>query len=155
MRAWRVAKASRASDLSGQGAAIQGGRWNDKDVPVVYLGLSPAICCLETFVHASGRPLFPMKITVFELPDDDGLYLRPAPQDLPQGWNSLPADRPSMDFGSRWLKAGEQLGLIVPSAVLPLEWNILLNPRHPAIARVRVEDSFDFLYDERMFQTRA
>lgn len=154
MRAWRVAKASRATDLSGQGAAIQGGRWNDKDVPVVYLGLSPAICCLETFVHASGRPLFPMKITAFELPEDEGLYLRPDPQELPPGWNSLPADRPSMDFGTRWLKAGEQLGLIVPSAVLPLEWNILLNPRHPAMAQVRVEDSFDFLYDERMFQLR-
>lgn len=155
MRAWRVAKAARAGDLSGQGAAILGGRWNHRDVPVVYLGLTPAICCLETFVHASGRPTFPMKITAFRLPEGDDLYLKPDPRDLPEGWNSLPADRPSRDYGTRWLRAGEQLGLIVPSAVLPLEWNLLLNPRHPAMSRVRVEDSYDFMYDERMFQTRA
>lgn len=55
MQAWRVAKAKRATDLSGRGAAIEGGRWNDMDVPAVYMGLSPAICALET-VRASQRP---------------------------------------------------------------------------------------------------
>ena len=54
MRAWRIAKAKRATDLSGMGAAIEGGRWNDQDVPAVYMGLTRAIFCLETFVHAGG-----------------------------------------------------------------------------------------------------
>jgi hypothetical protein len=70
MRAWLIAKAKRATDLSGKGAAIEGGRWNDQDIPAVYMGLTPGICCLETFVHACGEPTMPMKITSFELPDD-------------------------------------------------------------------------------------
>ena len=37
MRAWRVAKAKRATDLSGRGAAIEGGRWNE---PVSYTHLT-------------------------------------------------------------------------------------------------------------------
>jgi len=72
MRAWRISKAKRAADLSGLGAAIEGGRWNEAEAAAVYLGLSPAICCLETFVHQTQRPVIPMKITEFELPEDAG-----------------------------------------------------------------------------------
>ncbi|TBU88853.1 RES family NAD+ phosphorylase [Stutzerimonas kirkiae] len=155
MRAWRIAKAARAADLSGKGAAIEGGRWNDAEVPAVYLGLSPAICCLETFVHQTRRPLIPMKISLFELPDAPSLYLEPEPGSLPDGWASLPADRPSMAFGTHWLEQCGQLGLILPSAVLRLERNIMLNPRHPAMADVRLVEILDFAYDERLFIARA
>ena len=154
MRAWRVAKAKRADDLSGTGAAIEGGRWNEKDVPAVYMGLTPGICTLETFVHTSGRPTVALKITEFELPDDPQLYWRPEAQELPEGWASTPADRPSMGFGTRWLRSRSHLGLIVPSVVLPLEENIVINPVHPAIGKVRVVAIYDFSYDERMFSRR-
>ncbi|AHG62506.1 RES family NAD+ phosphorylase [Advenella mimigardefordensis] len=155
MQAWRVAKAKRATDLSGHGAAIEGGRWNDIDVPAVYMGMSPAICALETFVHTSARPNTPLKITCFELPNDPSLYLEVKSQMLPIGWASMPADRASMSFGTKWLKCGSQLGLIVPSVVLPLERNIVLNPLHPAIASVQVLKVYDFAYDERMFYQRG
>lgn len=154
MKAWRITKAKRAGDLSGIGAALDGGRWNEVDVPAVYMGLSPAICCLETFVHATGVPQFPLKITGFVLPDDDALYFEPEPATLPLGWASVPSDRPSMSFGTHWLKSQTHLGLIVPSAVLPLERNVVLNPAHPAMAEVRVDVQFDFMYDERMFAVR-
>lgn len=154
MKAWRIAKAKRAADLSGMGAAIEGGRWNDAEVPAVYLGLSPAICCLETFVHQARRPVFPMKITELELPDDPALYLEPDVKSLPTGWSSLPADRPSMAFGTAWLRSGSHLGLIVPSAVMPLERNIVLNPLHPAMLNVTISRILDFTYDERLFVLR-
>ncbi|MBN6774255.1 RES family NAD+ phosphorylase [Pseudomonas granadensis] len=152
MRAWRISKAKRAKDLSGKGAAIEGGRWNDQDVPAVYRGLTPAICCLETFVHAVGEPTMPMKITCSELPDDLSLYLDPDPRKLPDGWASQPADRPSMDFDPAWLKANSHLGLIIPSAVLAFERNIAINPNHPALSQIRVIDVFDFIYDALMFK---
>ena len=152
MRAWRIAKAKRATDLSGIGAAIEGGRWNDQDVPAVYMGLTPAICCLETFVHADGEPTFPMKITCFELPDDKSLFLEVHPASLPAGWASLPADRPSSEFGTAWLKSNTHLGLIVPSAVLALERNIVINPFHPAVGLISIVEMYDFIYDPRMFQ---
>jgi RES domain-containing protein len=155
MRAWRIAKDKRVRDLSGHGAAIEGGRWNEAELPAVYLGLSPAICCLETFVHQNGLPFIPMKIAILQLPDDPSLYFEPALNALPQGWSSLPADRASMDFGASWLRRGEQLGLILPSAVLPLERNVMLNPKHPAMAEVEILDVLDFRYDERMFSLRS
>lgn len=155
MRAWRIAKANRARDLSGKGAAIEGGRWNDIEVPAVYMGLSPGICCLETFVHQTSRPVILMKITEFMLPDDPDLFFEPSIEQLPPDWNVMPADRPSMSYGTNWIQSASHLGLIVPSAVLPLERNIVLNPTHPAMARVRVVEVFDFNYDERMFRIRS
>lgn len=155
MKAWRISKTKRASDLSGQGAAIDGGRWNNVDVPAVYMGLSPAICCLETFVHTNSYPLVPLTITQFILPDDPQLYLEPGSTELPEGWNTIPADTPSMSFGTQWLRQKQYLGLIVPSAVLPLERNIVVNPNHPAIADVFIDDQFKFMYDERMFNARS
>jgi RES domain-containing protein len=152
MRGWRIAKAKRATDLSGKGAAIEGGRWNDQDVPAVYMGMTPAICCLETFVHAAGEPTVPLKITCFELPADTSLYLQVDATGLPEGWASLPADRPSMAFGTAWLKSNSHLGLIIPSAILPLERNIVINPSHPAVSQIQVVEMYDFMYDPRMFQ---
>ena len=155
MLGWRITKAKRAADLSGMGAAIEGGRWNEMDVPAVYMGLSPAICALETFVHTASYPRVPLKITRFILPDDDTLYLEPNPADLSKGWSMLPADRPSMSYGTKWLQGKTHLGLIVPSAVLPLERNMVINPAHPAISQVRMDAMFDFIYDERMFMARS
>jgi len=151
MLAWRIAKANRAKDLSGKGAALEGGRWNDIDVPAVYMGLTPAICSLETFVHTSGVPVLPMTITRFVLPDDEGLYFQPDPAHLPTGWDAIPADRPSMAYGTQWLTQARHLGLIVPSAILKLESILVINPAHPASGQVRVDAQFDFHYDKRMF----
>jgi RES domain-containing protein len=92
-----------------------------------------------------------MKITCFELPDDPALFLQPDPTTLPEGWASLPADRPSMDFGTAWLRTNSHLGLIIPSAVLVLERNVVINPNHPAVNEIKVVEVYDFMYDPRMF----
>ena len=67
----------------------------------------------------------------------------------------LPADRPSMDYSTRWLNQERQMGLIIPSAILPLEPNLLVNPRHPSVSAIQVVDVFDFGYDPRMSNSRS
>lgn len=42
------------------------------------------------------------------------------------------------------------LALIVPSRVIPLERNVLLNPRHPAMAEVTVALTEPFVFDDRL-----
>ena len=37
----------------------------------------------------------------------------------------------------------------VPSRVIPLELNVLLNPRHPAMAEVNVALTQPFVFDDR------
>ncbi|MGL4858623.1 MAG: RES family NAD+ phosphorylase [Enterobacteriaceae bacterium] len=131
------------------------GRWNHIDVPALYFGLTPAICALETFVHATTLPDYPLKIVQVQLPQLLDLYYHPDPLLLPAGWDSKPADRSSMDYGTQWLRGGTHFGLIIPSAILPLENNIVVNPRHPAAKRIRILEVLDFSYDPRMFSQRS
>jgi len=40
--------------------------------------------------------------------------------------------------------------LVVPSAVITIEHNVLLNPRHPELRRVRIVDDAPFSFDTRL-----
>ena len=51
IRAWRLSKARYAGDLTGQGAARDGQRWNQSGQRAVYLGMTPEITVLEVLVH--------------------------------------------------------------------------------------------------------
>jgi RES domain-containing protein len=138
MQAWRICKQRDTHDLSGSGAARFGGRWNRADQPAVYLALSAAGCALDTLIQSAGLPQPGFQLVHLQLPDDPALYWQPALSHLPPGWDVIPADRASMDFGGAWLGRREQLGLIVPSAAITHTRNLLLNPAHPAMAQVKV-----------------
>jgi RES domain-containing protein len=53
-------------------------------------------------------------------------------------------------YGDAWLRSAQSLGLFVPSRVIPLERNILLNPRHPAMTQVTVTLTEPFVFDDRL-----
>lgn len=146
MQAWRIGKADGISDLSGAGAALFGGRWNRPDQPALYMGLSPAGCALDPVILAGHVQHLPFKLMHLQLPCDPALYEEPALEALPLGWDSLPPDRPSMDFGGNWLARNQRLGLILPSAAMDGTRSLLINPRHPACSQIRVLQISDFIY---------
>ena len=146
MLAFRIASPGEVSDLTGHSAALHGGRWNLPDQPALYLGLSPAGCALEATVIAGHLPHLPLKLLQLRLPADPALYLQPRLTELPEGWNALPADRPSMAFGSDWLRRGEQLGLILPSLAIDQTRCLMINPQHPASLQIEVLHITDFAF---------
>ncbi len=58
--------------------------------------------------------------------------------DLPRDWNELPDHPACLARGDAWAAAARTLLLRVPSAMVPEEHSILLNPRHPDAARIAV-----------------
>lgn len=154
MEAWRIARAPYAEDLTGQDAALFGGRWNHMDHRALYFGLNPALCALEALIQCHDMPHLGLKLVRVELPDRPELYLEPSSGELPYGWDTRPADSASMSFGTAWLRANHQLGLILPSSVLPQAHKIMLNPAHFAMHEVRVTDISDFPYGRRTTATR-
>lgn len=146
MRAWRIGKACDVTDLTGVGAALYGGRWNHPDHPALYLGLNAAGCALDTVILAGHVPCLPLKLIELQLPDNPALYHEPTRQQLPTGWNALPADKASMDFGTDWLERIEHLGLILPSATTDQTRCLMINPKHPAMDQIKVLQSSDFIY---------
>jgi RES domain-containing protein len=56
----------------------------------------------------------------------------------------------AMSIGSAWLERRSSVALRVPSVVVPMESNVLLNPRHPEMARVRISSNEAFRFDSRL-----
>jgi hypothetical protein len=50
----------------------------------------------------------------------------------------------------RWLKANDSLVLLVPSAIVPEERNVLLNPLHPAFSEFQTGDVMPLHFDNRL-----
>ncbi|MBX8493710.1 RES family NAD+ phosphorylase [Pseudomonas cichorii] len=153
MHAWRITTAPFATDLSGQGAALFGGRWNHPEHKALYFGMTAAICALEAVIHCTEVPRIALKLVRVKLPDEPQLYCEPDLQELGEAWASNPADIQSMDFGTAWLRRGQQLGLIVPSSALPQARNIMLNPLHPAAQRIEIMEVTDFTLNHRLIST--
>jgi RES domain-containing protein len=129
---WRIATDTptyEADDLSGVGAKSTGGRWNAAGVAVVYTSQTRALACLETVVHlnAGGLPLNRYLVEV-TIPDDVWTSARMTPSaSLPVGWNAEPAGRASIEFGMN-SRSGTSALLVVPSVIVPEEFNVLINP---------------------------
>jgi RES domain-containing protein len=71
---------------------------------------------------------------------------------LPRRWRRFPAPASLQAFGDAWLEAGETAVLAVPSAVIPIEKNYLLNPAHPEMKSIKVGPPQRFRFDLRLQQ---
>ena len=152
---WRIAKHTvqyAASDMSGGGAKATGGRWNSKGVPVVYASTSIALATLETLAHLGDniaiRNAFLLQIdvpaTVWKLRE----IIQPA--DLDPTWVAEPSGSTTVSFGDNWLGGASAPLLMVPSVIVPEEYNVLINPMHPWAKRLQVRIVRQFVYDPRL-----
>jgi len=66
------------------------------------------------------------------------------------GWDALPAGLVSLDWGTEWLHSRKSLLAEVPSIVVPEEFNILINPRHPDAGNLTPKKIRRWNYDTRL-----
>jgi RES domain-containing protein len=69
---------------------------------------------------------------------------------LPVGWDAEPAGRTSIEFGMNWLRSGSSALLLVPSVIVPEEFNVLINPQYPGSAEITAAKVRKWLYDPRL-----
>lgn len=151
MKLYRLSKTAYAGDLSGLGAMKFGGRWNSSGNPMVYTSESRALCMLELLVHLGRNELPPeMAFTILDIPD---LRLNEClkPDVLPAGWNQYPFHHSSRRLGDTFLQQRKYLMLQVPSALVPEEYNFLINPLHPSFSEIRISRIQAFQFNERFF----
>ncbi len=128
MRVYRLAL-TQYCDTSGEGAKIYGGRWNLPGTPAIYAGSSVSASLLERLtidpeLLSTERYI---RYSVMEITVPDQLIFIPKMEELPSGWNQIPAVRASMEFGNSLLKSGA-LCFAVPSVVDPSSLNYVINP---------------------------
>lgn len=136
MKVWRLAKAAYTAP-NGEGAKKYGGRWNPPGMAVVYTSESLALAALEAFVHADSD-LLPDDLVILSAEVPDTLTIQTvAPKELPNNWKTLPAPLALQKIGVGWVHENRSVGMRVPSAVIPHEWNVLLNPAHPDFPKIK------------------
>lgn len=150
MIVWRICRAA-YKKLDGEGARVNGGRWNSEGVAVIYTSTSVSLAALELLVHV--EPLsIPADLIAMEIqiPDSPGMSAFAEVKRLPADWRAYPAPEWQADLGDTWVADGTFLLLGVPSAVVPEEYNVLINPAHPAMGDVRVLSVRPFRFDDRL-----
>lgn len=143
----RLARTTATEAFSGEGGLHYALRWNSMGTRLAYASTSVALACLETLVHmqmlarSEERWLF-----TIDIPDRYVEELR----QLPKDWNAEPAVAASREVGDHWIASGRSVALLVPSVVVPVEENALINPRHPRFRIDWVKGPRRFRYDPRL-----
>ncbi|WP_293880592.1 RES family NAD+ phosphorylase [Sphingomonas sp.] len=152
---WRIGTDTHgysASDLSGTGARLSGGRWNDIGIGVVYTSCTRSLACLETVVHLGAEEL-PLNRYLIEIAVPDDIWATAEHLDhltAPVGWDAHPAGIESTNFGSAWTISQRTVLLFVPSTIVLEESNVLINPAHPDAARITAKKMRKWIYDHRL-----
>ena len=150
--AWRILKARHAaSAFDGEGARVEGGRWNSPGTPVVYTSQSAALAALEMLVHL-GRGSILVAYVLIPCTFDDALVSQLDRRRLPKNWRSYPAPPELQLIGDKWVKSGASAVLEVPSAVIETDSNYLLNPHQRDFQTIRVMDPQPFEFDLRLLK---
>ena len=152
MRFWRICRRRyAAAAASGEGARLFGGRWNSRGIRVVYASTSLALAAVETFVHLEPN-LQPRDLVSIDGEIPAALPVaRLEPAALPKHWHAA-RDESLQHFGDTWIAEGREVALLVPSAAIRGEWNVLLNPTHGDFARVTWHAPEPFAFDVRMYR---
>lgn len=152
MLLYRLGRRRYARSLTGGGAALYPGRWNSEHMPMIYCGGSRSLCAMEVLVHIDReRPPRDIVVSTIVVPDDAPM-VAPGGRQLPRGWEAERYSTHVQEFGDRFIREKKHLVLRVPSAVVPNEFNYLLNPLHPDIKRVKVLSVVSFKFDGRLFK---
>jgi RES domain-containing protein len=149
MIVYRLAKGKNRRDLSGKGAEIYGGRWNSKGTAILYTSQSRALAFAEVSMHIP-LGIIPKDyfLVSIQVPDKASL-LKLTEEDMPADWRSNPHSHSTQKIGDEFVASAKYLVLRVPSAVVPGEFNYLVNPAHTLMTEVRVNKIEPFEFDSR------
>jgi RES domain-containing protein len=117
---------------------------------MVYAASTLSLAALECLVHfsPSALPVDYVSLAI-DVPDDVAIEEWTAAK-LPKSWAETPGPASLQALGARWVREARTAVLLVPSAVIPGERNVLVNPRHADAARIRARKPLPFGFDPRL-----
>ncbi len=142
--------------LKGIGAAkTEGFRWNSLNTCLVCTSESRALATLEIAVHLDVSEDVPTDRYYVEIDIPDSVEIMELRQeDLPEGWDAKPPLLESQYIGDDFVSQKNAAVLKVPSSIVPLAYNYLINPEHPDAAKVSVVSKIPLVFDHRIKQAK-
>jgi RES domain-containing protein len=152
MQVFRLSKSKFASELSGEGSRLFGGRWNSRGIEIIYTAETRALALAEMLVHLSLKKFTSRthSLLVITLPDTISVDHIDVSK-LPEDWNKFPSSPDLALIGDNWAKSSSSLALKVPAAAVLGEYNYLINPNHPEFRDIKCHIE-KFPYDEMIFK---
>ncbi len=138
--------------LTGIGASVSKGyRWNSFNTKLVYTAESRALATLEVSVHLDLSEDLPTDRYYVEIEIPDELIIQEVKiEDLPEDWDSKPPAMTTQTIGDDFVFQNESAVLKVPSSIVPLEYNYLINPNHPDAKKIKVIGKTSMNFDQRL-----
>ena len=148
---YRICKTKYATTaFDGEGAFRFGGRWHSRGTRVVYAANNLALAALEMLVHLNDDEMLLKYSFVAATVAPDLILQIEQFRTLPPDWSASPAPLAAQQIGDDWVRAGASVALEVPTSIVPLEKNYLLNPAHQDWNKINLGEPQTFAFDERL-----
>lgn len=135
-----------ATAFSGAGARLYGGRWNSVGTSIVYTSSTIALALLEWRAHLGQWP--PPPVLLIEITFHPALIW--SPPRLPRNWMRTPSPSTNAAIGENWIQSAKSAVLKLPSAIVPEEYNYLVNPAHPDFPKIKIAKPRPVKIDPRL-----
>lgn len=134
-------------------ASGNSGRWNLDGEGVLYTSSSPALAMAEIMAHRLGQGFLTAgyDLITFTIPDRLP-YKEINRTQLPEDWRLFSSYTISQPLGSVWFHRKKTLLLRVPSAVVPSDFNVVVNATHPDYELLLETKREAFPFDERFIR---
>lgn len=140
--------------LTGIGASMtEGYRWNSLNTKIIYTADSRALATLEVSVHLDLSEDLPTDRFYVEIEIPDEITIQEVHiKDLPSEWNSKPPTLITQTIGDDFVYYNDAAVLKVPSAIVPEEFNYLINPNHEDASKIKIVSTKNMIFDSRIKQ---
>jgi RES domain-containing protein len=150
MLVYRLTRRKYQRSLDGVGAAKASGRWNSKGTNVLYTAESRALALCEVCVHLSLHKLPPDYVMIEIELSNDLAVTDVNMEDLPEDWHCYPPNELTQGRGDAFIESDQFDLLRVPSAIVPGDFNLLINPERCS-GKIKIIELSDFPL--RLFRT--
>lgn len=148
MEVYRITHTKWADKLVGSGYPA---RWNSSGLFVIYAAENISLACLENLVHRNGFGLdADFSLMTITIPDEIPIVeLKSAI--LPDNWNENDENAHLIcrKYGDAWVRSQKSAVLIVPSAIIENEKNIIINTNHFDFSKIKITKIQPFSFDKR------
>lgn len=135
--------------LSGIGAEKVGGRWNEVGTRAVYCSENISLALLEYYVHSENIATLPKEILVAKIQIPDEFVIQEL-DELPERWNQYPYSSKTTTVFTQLAQSRDFFALKVPSTIVGMENNYILNPLYKDFGKVEVVEFMTLPIDERL-----
>lgn len=127
---------------------MYGGRWNSEGNALLYTASNVSLATLEVMTGwVRLNKIIDYSLVTIHLPDVV-FETRKKIETMEDGW--IQNQLTTRLIGDSWIKKNNEAILEVPSAIVPVDKNILINLLHSDFKKIKILDIYDYNFDNRL-----